>query len=379
MARRPDDAVVVETPSGAFDRFQSLELTTDLLDAAVLSFEVGDDDSAELLERMLAPGREVRVYVNGLLQFTGRAEVNEAPTTADGGATVQVVCRTKMADARYASADPRLSLSGVSIRDFILRLYEPLGYGPGDFVFAPAADRDLVTGKRGGAEDPVDLEPLKAEQAKVNPPETIFAAAERHLKRHHLMHWDAADGRILVGRPDDGQQPTYRFLCRRGAGSAGNNVLGARRVVDWSEVPSEVWVFGGTGGKDVTRASLRGVSADLDLLAAAASTGHFARPVLIPAEGAKTQAQVDAQAIRERAARSRRKDAWETDHDAWTWWPGSGATVPLAINTTADVDVDTATGSARGRYLLARVSRALSAEGAAAARVSLLAPGVLQL
>ena len=377
MARRPD-VVRVETDVGGFDAFQQLELSTDLLDTSAATLEIGDDGSWRALERIIAPGERFRIYLNGLLQFTGRAEVNEAPVSADAGTVVQLILRTKMSDARYASADPKTSFKDTSIKAFVLALYEPLGYGAADFAFAPAADRNLMTGKKTGAEDPVDLEPLKVEQAKVGPPETIFDAASRMLKRHHLMHWDGADGRILVGRPDDTQTPLYRFLCKRGTQAGGNNVLSARRIIDWSEVPGEVWVSGGTNGKDVVRASLRGVSVDLDLARVAATNGHFARKVLIPSEGAKTQTQADAQARRERAARSKRKDAWEVELDGWTYWDGSSST-PIVVNTTADIDVETVGAASSGRYLLSRVSRSLSADAGLTARVELLAPGILEI
>jgi hypothetical protein len=375
--RRPD-VVRVETERGGFDSFNRLEIVTDLLDASQATLDIGDDGSWRDLERIVAPGQLFRVYVNDLLQLTGRAEVNEVPVNAAAGTVVQLIVRTKMADARYASADPAIRFKDQSIKSFILALYAQHGYGPQDFAFAPAADRDLVTGRKTGAEDPVDLEPLKADQQKVNPPETTFACAERVLRRQHLMHWDGADGRILVGRPDDQQSPLYTFRCKRGAASSGNNVIAPRRVLDWSEVPSEVWVYGSGPGRDVLRASLRGVSVDLDLAAVFAASGHFNRRVILPVESARTQAQADAQARRERASRSLRKDAWSVELDGWTFWDGRRAT-PLAINTTVDVDVDTVGGSSSGRYLISRLTRSLDADGGFSSNVELLAPGVLEL
>lgn len=374
--QRPADRVVVVTEEGEFDAFQQIEIVTDLFDVSTATFEIGDDDAWSELERIVRPGRGMRIYLNDLLQMTGRAEVNEVPTTADGGTIIQLVCRTRMADARVASADPRIRFRDASIRDFLIALYAPHGYTAGDFSFAPAADRKLVTGKAIGAEDPVDLEPLKPDAMKVAPPETVFEAAQKHLKRHHLMHWDGADGRILVGRPDDEQPPSARLICRRAG--AGNNVISIRRVRDWSDVPSETWVYGATAGRDVLKAALRGVAVDLDLAAAAAASGDFFRPVLLPSEGAKSQAQVDAQAAREMAARRQRKDAWDVELDAWTYWDGSTNT-PYAVNTMVEVDFETTDANAAGRYLVTRVARRLSAEGGASATIALIAPGILAL
>lgn len=376
-APRPD-VITVETDSGRFEHFNSIELVRDLFDTSQATLEIGDDGAWREIERIVQPGAVFRVYCNGLLQLTGRAEVNEVPATAEGGAIVQVVVRTKMADARYASADPKVRFANTSIKDFILALYAPLGYGPEDFVFAPATDRDLATGKKKGAEDPVDLEPLKAEQAKVNPPETIHDAAKRTLERHHLMHWDGADGRILVGAPDGTQSPSARILCKRGAAGAANNVTSVRRIIDWGEVPSEVWAFGGTTPKDLLRASVRGVAVDLDLLAVAASSGHFRRKVLIPAEGAKTAAMAAGRARLEMAARSKRKDAWEAEADRWSYWDGHSA-VPYYINTTADLDVEIVGGKANGLYLVSKVTQTLSAEAGPSARIELVHPSILEL
>lgn len=374
---RPVDAIEIQTDSGRFDRFASIELLWDLFDSATATFTIGDDSTWKSVEKIVAPGQVFRVYCNGFLQFTGRAEVDEVPVEASSGTIVTVTCRTKLSDARYASADPKTRFQNTSVKDFVLKLFEPLGYLASDFQFAPAADVDLVTGKsKGGGAPPTDLEPLKFDQAKVNPPETIFEAATKHLKRHHMMIWDAADGRICVGRPDDTQDPRYRFLCKRGSASGGNNLLGARRIIDWSEVCSDLTVFGGSPGKDVTKTSIRGVATDLDLLNVAANNGHFKRPVILPVEGVKTADQAAAHAQRELAARSRRKDAWEFETDGWSYWDGSSLT-NYAINATCDVDVETVGGVANGRYLITRVARSLKHDAGATSSIAVVAPGIL--
>lgn len=376
MAARPRDVIRIETEKGAFDAFNSIQLVQDLFDSSTAAVEIGDDGTWKEIEQIVAPGKPFKVFCNGLLQMTGRCEVNEVPVEASSGTVVSLTCRTKMADARYASADPKTSFKDVSVKKFVLSLYAQLGYTEADFQFAPAADVDLITGKKRGHPDPIDLEPLKAEQAKVSPPETIVEAASKHLARHHLIHWDAADGRICVGRPDDTQAPFYRFLCKRGTQAAGNNVIGARRIKDWSEVPSELWVYGGTVGKDITKSAFRGLAVDLDLLAVAADAGHFHRAVIIPAEGAKSLAQATARAQRELAARSRRKDAWEFEIDGWAYWNGSEL-INYAINTTCDVDVETVGGVSNGRYLLSRIARSLDPKKGATTAVQVVAPGIL--
>ncbi|AUX31921.1 MULTISPECIES: hypothetical protein [Sorangium] len=369
-SRRPD-TIRIESPAGSFDKFNSLTITNDITQGAEMTFDVGEDGSFPELGRLLGFGSEFKVYLNDRLRMTGRVYLNDSPNDASNGSTVTVTLRSKMADARYASADPKTRVQGTSLRDFLLAIYAPVGFSEADFVFNASVERDLITGKTArGALPPVPLEPIKIQDAKVNPPETIFDAAARHLKRHRLMHWETPEGKIYVGKPDDQQSPIYKFRLKRGPASAGNNLLSARRVKDYSEVPSIVRVYGTSGGKQIARASVQGVSADLDLLGV-----H--RPVIILSEGAKTRAQAEAQARRERAQRSRRKDTFELLIDGWSYWTGSGA-IPFSPNTTCDVDVDTV-GGPQGRYFVERVQCSLSPGQGQMTSLSIVAPGVWEL
>lgn len=373
--KRPRDEIRIETSAGWFSDFQSVELLTDLLDSSVATFEIGDHGAWPVLESIVAQGQPVSVYVNGFTQLTGRSEVVEVPIDADGGAVVQMVVRTRMADARYASAPPNVSMFNATVKEFLLRLYEPLGYFEQDFQFSAATERNLITGKAKGAKDPVDLEPLKFEQQRVNPPETYFDCGNRILKRFHMMHWDGADGRIVVGAPDDDQPPTYFFQMKQGGLALWNNVLGCRRITDWSEIASDISVFGGSGGKDVTKAPIRGTASDIDVLVVAASTGHFQRTVLLPSEAVKTREWADAQAARELAARRQRKDAWEVEVDGWSFWNGHEL-VNYAINTTCEIDTDIVKGKAAGKYLISRVARRLDVDRGPTTALTLIAPGI---
>lgn len=373
MAARPRDRIWIECERGRFDKFRRLELSTDVFGDAQCWFEVADDRAWRTLRPLLAPGREFRVYCNGLLQFTGRVECDELPTTCDDGTVIQVVMRTRLADARIGGADPSVRVANTSIKQFLLALYAPHGFTEADFLFTPETDRDLVTGKKKGAKDPVDLDELKADKAKVQPTETTFEAAKRHLERHHLMHWDCATGLIAVGLPSDTQPPMYRFEQRRGV----CNFREARPVRDWGEVPGELWVYGGATSANVLRAPVKGVAVDYDLAIEAANSGNFNRRVILGVEGAKDLARANAQARRELAARSRRKAAWEIVADDWTFWDGSRAT-PYAINTTADIDVAVHEGSElRGVFLVTGVKKRLDEKDGAQSTLTMLAKGLI--
>lgn len=372
MPRRRD-TIRIESEAGSFDAFNNLVITNDITNPSELTFDVGDDGSWESLSRVLSHGTRVRVFLNDRIRMAGRIDVQDAPTSASGGSTIQITVRTKLMDARVGSADPKVKVSNTSIRDFLIALYRPLGYVASDFVFSAGAERDLITGIGSkGAASPVSLDPIRAEQAKVNPPETIFDAAARHLKRHGLMHWDTPDGKIFVGAPDDKQIPIYVLRSRRGANAQGNNLLSAKRVLDWSDAPTEVRVHGYTGGVDTERIPVRGYAANLSLIEAG-----FHRPVVLQAEAVRGQGQADRAARRERAARSRRLDAFDLSIDGWSYWDGKRQ-IPFGVNTTADVLVDTV-GGPQGRYYVQRVVCTLDTAGAQKTNLSVVAPGVWEI
>ena len=254
---RPKDTVRLEAVGGkTFDRFTSLEITSDLTAPAEASIECGDDGTWQSLKDYLALGAPFKVFTNDRLRLTGRLESADIPVDAASGASVRFLVRTKLADATYASCDPAIAIQQTTLKEVVLKAYASLGYAESDFVFNADTARDLMTGKpAGGKQSPeTSLAPLKVDEARVNPPETIFEFVERHLQRFHFSHWDSPDGKIVVGAPNDQQAPLYRFLCKRGAAARANNVLSARRSRDASDSPSHIGVFGGYRPSDFQNA-----------------------------------------------------------------------------------------------------------------------------
>jgi prophage tail gpP-like protein len=374
MATRQPDKIEVLTDAGVLEKFSSLEIVNDIAGPTEASFDLGDDGAWSELETVVTPGASVMVRLNGKLRLTGRAEVNEVPGDSNSGMIVRLTVRTKMADARYASADPNVKVKDSSIKDFVLACYAELGYTEADFEFAPFAARDLMTGEAGGAAPPFELAPIQEDQAKVNPPETVFEAVERHLRRHRGTHWDAPDGRIIVGAPDDEQAPRYSLQCKRGVASKANNVLRFNRIADWSEVPSEVVVYGQTSGRDVTRSSVKGTVEFGPVKDVATRTGHFTRRVIIADQSVKSLQQAEQKARRELSSRIRRYDAWDFTVDGWSYFDGTRQ-IPWATNTTTDVDVDVV-GGVQGRYLIHQVALSLGTGSSATSRLTLAGPGV---
>jgi prophage tail gpP-like protein len=287
---------------------------------------------------------------------------------------IRFTIRTKVQDAWYASAAEGIAVKNVSLKDFILALYEPLGYSESDFVFRGSVARDLITGRSSTNQgsDTTDLEPIKLDAAKVRPPETIYEAADRHLRRHGLMHWDSPDGRIVVAAPNDEQDPLYTLTLSRANQGLGNNVLGTTRTRDWSGIPSKVGLYGVGSGRGTSRARVSATAEDEDVIAAG-----FHRPVTILAEAVKTQALAGRAAARELAARSKSKDSFDVEVDGLSFWDGYVG-IPWGVDTVAEVHTDAAGGSC-GAYYLHRTILQRNATDGDKTNVSLVRKGVWKL
>lgn len=370
MTRRRPDRVQVEGPGGTFDRWESLEIVNDITGPTEARFILGDRDAWNRLRDVIAPGQDFTVRLNDQPRMVGRAEVNVADLSSTKGGQIELVCRTRLADARMCSADPGIKVQGASVREAIVQAYARIGYGPDDITTATFAARDLLTGEAGDGKEPLGFETLQVRQAKVQPPETVYDFVERHLKRFRATHWDTPNGKILVGVPDDTQRPQYRIVSRNGY----SNVMEVKRIRDWSEIQATVTIYGRTFAGDVTQSRIKAVATDAQVFTTAANTGHFNRNAIVSAQNAETAEHADAIAQRELSSRIRRKDAYEFTVDGWSYWNGTRQ-VPWANNTTVDVAVD-AMGPDNGLYLIVRTLLRLSRDGGATTQITAVAPGV---
>lgn len=381
-AQRQRDVVRIEviagkgTPGGCLDRFTSFELRNDITMPSEASFEIGDDLSWSSLGNVFQIGTQFQVLVNDRPRMRGRVEMNNAPLDPGAGAVIRFAVRTKLSDAMFASASQTTRVLNVSIKDFILALYKPLGYLEKDFVFSQDAARNLLTGKdKRGGKPPTDLEPIKLDEARVKPPETIYAAADRHLRRHGWMHWDAPDGRIVVGAPNDEQDPTFFFNAYRTylvGNPDTNNILSASRTRDWSGIPTTLGVYGIGGKRDFTKSRVAGVAVDLDLIRAG-----FYRPVTMVAEGVRTNDLAYRTALRDLAARSKSKDGFAIAVDGFSQWDGDTATL-YSPDTVADIRTDVAGGEA-GPYYIHATTMTRSADNGDTTQIEAVRRGIWRL
>jgi prophage tail gpP-like protein len=351
---RPADTIRIASTNGSsgvvVDRITKFEISNSFTEPAAALFELGDDRTWRELADVIAIGNRFAVVVNGYCRLTGRMIARRLPVSADAGASVQLTVRTKLADAVFASANPAIRLDKASLQDVVYQAYQTIGLGPEDFYTEADLAVDLMTGK-GGSGRKVDLDELKEDAAKVKPPETIYAFVERHLNRFHLSHWDAPDGRIVIGAPSNEQSPIYRLRLRR-EDPQRNNVTSAEKVEDYEQTPSVLLVSGQSGGGGFARAKVRGSEINAVLVGV---DPVINRPVFIVDDAIKTQEQADARARRELLMRSRQTDAWTMEVDGLAHWDGEQL-IPWGIDTIADVDVDVAGARACGAYLINRVT-----------------------
>lgn len=378
MSARLIDEVRIEAEGvGAFDRFTTFSISNDMTSPSEAALEVGDDGTFSSLSDFIQIGKKYSVYLNNRIMLTGRVEVNDIPTDANGGASVRFTVRTKLADAMFATARADAKVRNVSLKAWVLGLYAALGYTEKDFVFRANVARDLITGKpsRGStsSHDP-DPETIKEDAAKVQPPESIFMAVDRHLRRFGLMHWDSPDGKIVVGFPNDSQDPTYRFRCFRGPAGQQNNVLSIGHGINVSDIPSAITVAGSgaRASEGFIRAKVIEQAVDLDV-----TNAGFVRPVTILAEAIRTSSLARSAALRELSARSMKKNTFDTIADGLSHWDGSDL-VNYSIDTTAEVLCDTVNGQ-MGKYYIHRTQVTRDPDEGDKAAVTMIKEGIWKL
>lgn len=358
----------------SFEDWTAFTMKTSMVEPAEVSLEMGDDTGWLRLNELLQLGSQFQVFLGSRPCLRGRVEAIDAPSDAAGGTTQRLVVRTRMTDAIYSSAPQGIKLSGVTLKQFILACYSSLGIVEADFDFRADVSRDLITGvsKRGG-KPPAALDQLKLEQAKVNPPETIYAAVDRHLRRQGLIHWDGPDGKIIVSAPDDKQDPIYFLQSWRAASLAQtNNIVSVNRAFDVSQSPTVLGMYGKGGNKNFAATKIGAVLFNPELQAAG-----FHRAVVIVDESLRNLSQAQRRAAHEFATRNRGLEHLTIQVDGLSYRQGSEL-IPYCPDTVVDV-VSDAHGGALGSYYCETVELRRGIADGDTATLQLVRQGVWEL
>jgi prophage tail gpP-like protein len=357
-----------------FEDWASFSLRSSMVEPSEVSVELGDSTGWSRLTDLIQLGSEYQVFLGDRPRLRGRVEALDAPSDARSGTTQRIVVRTRLSDGAYNSAPQGLRLKNATIKQFVLAVYSSIGLTEADFDFRGDVSRDLMTGKSSrGRRSPTPVETLTEEQAKVQPTESCFAAADRHLRRHGLLHWDGPDGRIIVAAPDDQQDPIYFLQSYRSTNLAQiNNTTAIQRALDVSSAPTHIGVFGKTGKVDFSKAKIGAVLFNPELIAAG-----FRRSVVIVDEGVRTKAFAERRVSHEFATRNRGLDRLIINTDGLSYREGSEL-VQWAPDTVADV-VSEDHGGALGAYYLETVDLKRNAGEGDTSALSLVRQGVWEL
>jgi prophage tail gpP-like protein len=348
----PADVVEIEAEEnsnwggGVLDNLTSVEIAMDMTSPCEAHFELGDDGSFSQIQQALGPGQRYTVRVNRRALVSGRIEARDVPLDAQGGASVRFTVRSWIADAWLTGAAATTNYKG-TLKDFLVSVYSRIGVTEDRFVFRASTARDLRTGKPADGPDPsIRIDSLKPDAARVQVGESIYQAADRHLRRFGLMHWDGPDNTIVVGYPNQAQSPIYDLYCSRYFG-ASNNVMAVTRSQDWSEVPSSVIVHGGR--RQGVRPMAIAVNQEL-------TSRGIGRPIVLLEDSIRNDEAAANAAHRELSARMRNMDLIEVEVDGLSYLdPASGHRVPWSVDTIASVYSDVHGGDLGG-YYIARVA-----------------------
>lgn len=352
------------------DRSTSYSITTDITTPSETLIELGDNGTWAALKDAIAIGRRFKIGLNGSPLMTGRLLTRAMPLNAQAGATVQAIVRTWTADAAYSSCQA-INVQGATLKDIVLKAYATLGATESDFQFDADVARDLITGRGKNTGAKVDLSAITEQNARVQPPETVYAFVDRHLRRFGLMHWDSPDGKIVVGKPNDQQAPIYWLQCVR-QNPRGNNILDCRRSEDYESVPTSLSVYGQGGGRDYARAT---ISHSLQNSVLTGVSPPILRPTMVIDESINTLALAEYRAKREMAQRSLAMDSWDITVRNWTYSDQNQQLVPWTINTVCGLVVDVAS-PVQAPFFIWKVARTGNASEGHIARLTVAAQGV---
>ncbi len=419
--KRPDDRVSIESMQGdgfsiVIDRATQYEIALSLRQPSMARFELGDESTWGPLREVIKIGGRFQVCVNGYPRITGRCLTRNMPMTVQGGVTVQLMIRTILADAAFSAVSPQIQVKNLSLKALVLKAFERFGLTEANFVFRGDLARDVITGRKSGQPSaaasirarleklngdtsgrsskeltkertlletqlqgaegrPVapDLAAIQVQQANPQPGESIYQFVDRHLIRYGMMIWDAPDGSLVVGTPDDSQSPLYVLSAQKGSTSAANNLEGATKTEDFENVPTHLWVYGrDAGGKSyASQGSIKAHQSDPIL---ASVDPPLDRIQFMVDAGITNQAMAEARARREMLSRSISKDNWSLQMDGLSYWSGQEQ-IPYSIDAVADLRVDVS-DRADGPYLIHELTMTGSAEGGHTTKATACARGI---
>lgn len=208
--------------------WENYAISLDMLhDADSVTLRLGPV-TRELYE-LAKPDTPIEISIDGTVLVTGFID-DRSMSDDSSGSSLSIRARDK-AGRLIDESMPLGSFTGLGIKELA-----ELVAGPwfDEVVLFNTTNRKLVRGSKrvaGVSKEPaIDQSPRP--ERKVVPGEFRLPMLQRFLERAHLMAWSTADGRALVvGLPNDDQEPQYRFFVpsidssRRGVGRVESVVI----------------------------------------------------------------------------------------------------------------------------------------------------------
>lgn len=251
------------------------------------NFVVGDPDLPQGIAGKLREGAKVSVTVGDTVITTGFIDEIHYESTRGSGTTITISGTDVLGDSLFSTVDPTaVFLPTETLGQIVQRVMAPYG-----FPDAPLIDnddnRDLVSGnlygfkvygasKRGKSSGRKRKRKSKGKsrsragqavdaftnyQAKPHPSEGAYEFCARLAARNGLRIWATGDGKkLVIGKPEFDQEPSFKLIRRRGNAGADNNVISGSVNRSRTNQPSVIVAAGTGGGGNFSRATLKVVA-----------------------------------------------------------------------------------------------------------------------
>lgn len=347
-----------------FDAITSADVLSSVVRSSEASFEVGDDGSYRDIAELANLGTRFVAFVDETPRLRGRVEVLNSDVNARASSTIRFVVRTAISDLETNEVDLSIRVRDATIQQVIeaavaRKTAEPAPAIPAPrIIYTTDVARSIMTGMRGrGGKTAKTLQPLTEQEAAPHPGETQKAFIDRHLMRHGLLIWDGPDGELVVGEPDDEQEPIYFFRCLLGPQGAHNNCVIMSRTRDAGGAPTHLTIYGHGGGGGKTRSKISAVRTNDELI----SLG-FDRRITLTESAIRTKDMAERTAARQFSERVRKVETVTISAIGHSFEDG-GTRAAYAPDTVADLIFETLGGPLGPYYLEQTMARVSPSEG----------------
>jgi prophage tail gpP-like protein len=235
------------------DTVDEFLVTHDMLAAAsswtfALWYSTTARSTWDVLRTRAKNGARIGARVDDALQLEGRIEVRDEQQSREGGERMVVSGRDMSAALVDWDADPRISLSNVSLGDVVNAIAD--SFGVNARILAGAAAREvqgIPRRRHSNSERAVRREQI--DRFRIKPGEKGWQVLDRVCRQLGLLVWSAPfDGGdttgLVIDTPLEDGQPTFRFSrTQQSDGTFRGNIVRGSHRTSLRGIPTEVTGF----------------------------------------------------------------------------------------------------------------------------------------